>query len=145
MPKVNGAPNKNPSLIFHFFWLRPCSSAYFKEGLQVQRNEKFLNSKKFCHLLKKMCHHFVKISDDLYLVISFIFYISIIKNFKTLQVQLHSQIFLTILSSFILKIYRFSPLFSTLTLSNLQLQLHKGHFTTANCILQLHKLSSVAR
>src|SRR6218665_792155 len=35
--------------------------------------------------------------------------------------------------------------FSTVPVQNLQLQLHNSHFTTANYILQLHKLSSVAR
>ena len=34
--------------------------------------------------------------------------------------------------------------FSTVPVQNLQLQLHNSHFTTANYILQLHKLSSVA-
>jgi len=39
-----------------------------------------------------------------------------------------------------LNISRFSALFSTLTLTNLQLQLHNSPFTTANYILQLPKL-----
>ena len=39
----------------------------------------------------------------------------------------------------------FSPLFSTIALPNLQQQLHNCHFATTDYILQLQKLSSVAR
>src|SRR6218665_160197 len=88
--------------------------------------------------------HFLENFRRPFLVISWISYISTIQNAAgtttTAQVQLHSQFHLTFLTSFILQIF----LFSTPALPNLQLQLHNCHFTTANYILQLQKLSSIA-
>src|SRR6218665_2299458 len=84
-----------------------------------------------------------KNTDDFFLVISSISsYVSALPNAAGTTAQptfciIHSQNFtlLTIL------FYAFS----TVAVQNLQLQLHNSHFTTANYILQLHKLSSVAR
>jgi len=69
------------------------------------------------------------------------FYISTIENAAGTTAQAISSD----LTQHFLYIFRFPPLFSTLALPNLQLQLHNCHFTTANYILQLQKLSSVAR
>src|SRR6218665_12837 len=114
----------------------PVARAYVKESLQLQRNEKMLTS------CKKKFYHLLKISTTFFVVSTFE------PLLKTLQVQLHRQFLLTIFSSFtqhFLYTFRFSPLFSALALPNLQLQLHNCHFTTANYIVQLQKLSSVER
>ena len=63
---------------------------------------------------------------------------------QTLQVQLHNLLF------FIIHFQNFTLFtiflrFSTVPVQNLQLQLRNSHFAIANSILQLHKLSSVAR
>src|SRR6218665_1754797 len=113
--------------------------AYFKESLQLQRNGKFLTSQNFLKKLFTISLQF----PIFFKVISFISCFQSINTGKTLKVQLHTLFLLTFLPSFVLKILGFSPLFSTLVLPHLQLQLDKCHFTTANYILQLQKFSSV--
>jgi len=73
------------------------------------------------------------------------FYVSIIQNAAGTTAQAISSYLSFIIHSTFSQHFWFSPLFSTLKLPNLQLQLHNCHFTTANYILQLQKLSSVAR
>src|SRR6218665_3065857 len=100
--------------------LEDAPMAYFKESLQLQRNENFLTSEIFfSHFL-----HFLRF------------------EVQVAQVQLQRQ--------FLLTFSRFSPLFFTFFHScsskfTTTVQLHNCHFTTANYILQLQKLSSVAR
>src|SRR6218665_1908651 len=131
-------------MIMYSFACRAC----FKESLQLRRNEIFLSSpENFRRPFFESSVSYPNISEDLFLVICSIFTFQPLTN-KSLQVQLHKKFLLTFLSSFnerFLNIFWFSPFFSTLALPNLQLQLHNCHFTTAHYILQLQKLSSVAR
>src|SRR6218665_3458169 len=109
--------------------------------------KKFRPSNILTFPVKKM-FHFPKFSDGLFIShlqkisISFISYVSTLPNTAGTTAQtnfLHHSF-----SKF--HAFQHSLLrFSTVPVQNLQLQLHNSHFTTANCISQLHKLSSVAR
>src|SRR6218665_1193502 len=100
---------------------------------------------------------FPKISDDLFLIFLVIhkkYLISSRKNSDDLlyshlqkNIRFHPQLHKPTFASFSkFHAFQYSFLrFSTVPVQNLQLQLHNSRFTTANYILQLHKLSSVAR
>ena len=133
--------------------------AYFKEILQLQRTEKFKTSKHFkiscptkifisqnfqwlfLAIYKKISISSTKNSDNLFLVISSISYVSALPNAAGTTAQTY------FLHHSFSKFHAFQHSFlrfSTVPVPNLQLQLHNSHFTTANYILQLHRLSSVA-
>ena len=115
---------------------------YFKESLQLHRNEEMSYLKFFLSFPSNFRWPFFS---------HFLEFLHINHSQIAASTQLHRQILLTFLSSFtqhFLNIVRFSPLFFTLALPNLQLQLHNCHFTTANYINfynWLQKLSSIAR
>src|SRR6218665_3552783 len=131
--------------------------AYFKKSLQLQRTEKFETYKHFKISCKKIFHFpkfpttffsFTKIfsisstknSDDVFFS-HFISYVSALPNAAGTTAQTY------FLHHSFSKFHAFQHSFlrfSTVPVPNLQLQLHNSHFTTANYILQLHRLSSVA-
>jgi len=100
------------------------------------------------HILSRVYNcrsHLLKSSDDLFTTnlpeFSSVPKRVFLTNTKQiLKVQLHTKISYDLFSSFPRNFLRFSPLFLTLTLTNLQLQLRNSPFTTANYILQLQKL-----
>src|SRR6218665_872876 len=114
--------------------------------------EKFQTSKHFKISCKKF-FSFPKISDDLFLVMYKIFPFSSTKNSDNLFLVISSISYVSALpnaaeTNFLhhsfSKFHAFQHSFlrfSTVPVLNLQLQLHNYHFTTANYILQLHKLS----
>ena len=128
---------------------------FYGKFTTAQKRKKSDLNKNLYHLLKNFRRPFfsrrLKMSS---LQVSSLFHLPIFFShfldfyISNIHKSLHRQILVTFLSSFtqgFLNISRFSPLFSTLALQNLQLQLHNCHLTTANYILQLQKLSSVAR
>src|SRR6218665_989483 len=136
------------------------SRAYFKESLQLQRMEKFQTSKHFkisCQkkvsfpkisdilflvIYKKISISSTKNVDDLFLVISSISYGSALPNAAgTIGYNSTAQTNYLHLSFSKCHAFQHSFIrFSTVPVQNLQLQVHNSHFTTANYILQLHKL-----
>jgi len=83
----------------------------------------------------------LKIYDNLFLVILMILmFFNPSASGATAQPTFFHHSFLTFHT-----FHHFFLCFSNIPVQNLQLQLHNSHFTTANSILQLHKLSSVAR
>src|SRR6218665_889768 len=128
-----------------------CCSNEIQHSLQLQRTEisckknfHFQNFRRlfFSRLQKKFRFHPQKILTTFFFSSHFLLsYVSTLPNAagKTAQTYFLHHSFS---KSFTLFTILF---FSTVPLLNLQLQLHNSHFTTANYILQLHKLSLVAR
>ena len=124
--------------------------AYFKEILQLQRTKNFRPQQYFQFPVKKILDipsffHFIdqKFLTTFFLVISSISDVSA-RPSKRCRYNCTTNFLQHSFSKF----HGFHPSFlhfSTVAIPNLQLQLHNCHFTTANYILQLQKLSSVAR
>ena len=140
--------------------LSGCTSrAYFKESLQLQRTEKFQTSNFFIISCEKSSH-FLKVFEDPFLVIStkistknsddllfysrFLHFLRFSPSNRCRYTTAQPNFFHRSFSKFHSFHHSFLR-FSTVPVQNLQLQQHNSHFTTANYILQLHKLSSVAR
>ena len=114
---------------------------------RLQRNEKLLTSS--CSIISLTL---LRPFFDQKLFISQNFWRPLFSHFLAIEkaagIQLHRQFLLTFFHRSLNTFFTFLAfhfLFSTIALSHLQLQPHNCHFTTANYIIQLQKLSSVAR